>query len=643
MPTLDWMGKDKVVNHYREVPYRVLERDPEKSVPDSHGSDCGNMIVHGDNLEALKALLPEYEGKVDCIYIDPPYNTGNEGWVYNDNVNDPRIKRWIGQVVGKEGEDLSRHDKWLCMMYPRLQLLRKMLSPSGAIFISIDDNEADYLRLVCDEIFGSSCFVANVSWQRTYSTRNDSKGIVNEVEHLLVYSKQPGWVPAKLPRTAEMNSKYKNPDGDFALWRNSDAFAPGAATHQGMVYAIQHPFSGEMIYPTKGSCWRYGQDQMLEYMNGWCDYELRELDDLERRAEVCGVDLEEKHKNVKAIVLSKPLEESRKQAQEVYEKGPWPRFFFTKGGKGGIARKTYLDAVEGKLPTNLWLYDDVGHTDEAAKELKEMFGGNLVFQTPKPSRLVRRVLEIGCPKDGLVLDAFGGSGTTAQAVLQENEINNANRRFILIEMGDYADSITAERARRVIEGYSVTKNRKERIYEKKLTAGNLKRFSEFYDEAIAVKEVAVSKDVYNKVEGPKMDGEAIIVEGVTNRGERVPGIDSGFSYFDLGPALFTADGTLDTSVPREDLKRYVWYTETKADFTDHGDNEPYLLGELSGTVYYLVWEPDRETVLDYALLGTLPQRGQTTVVYADRCGLAPEQLEETGVVFKQIPRQIARF
>lgn len=301
-------------------------------------------------------------------------------------------------------------------------------------------------------------------------TRNDSKGIVNEVEHLLVYSKQPGWVPAKLPRTAEMNSKYKNPDGDFALWRNSDAFAPGAATHQGMVYAIQHPFSGEMIYPTKGRCWGYGQDQMLEYMNGWCDYELRELDDLERRAEVCGVDLEEKHKNVKAIVLSKPLEESRKQAQEVYEKGPWPRFFFTKGGKGGIARKTYLDAVEGKLPTNLWLYDDVGHTDEAAKELKEMFGGNLVFQTPKPSRLVRRVLEIGCPKDGLVLDAFGGSGTTAQAVLQENEINNANRRFILIEMGDYADSITAERARRVIEGYSVTKNRKERIYEKKLTA-----------------------------------------------------------------------------------------------------------------------------------------------------------------------------
>ncbi|WP_302011188.1 hypothetical protein [Collinsella tanakaei] len=122
MPTLNWMGKEKVVNHHRDVPYRVLERVPEKGVLDSHGSDCGNMVIHGDNLEALKALLPEYEGKVDCVYIDPPYNTGNEGWVYNDNVNDPRIRKWLNQAVGKEGEDFCRHDKWLCMMYPRLQL-----------------------------------------------------------------------------------------------------------------------------------------------------------------------------------------------------------------------------------------------------------------------------------------------------------------------------------------------------------------------------------------------------------------------------------------------------------------------------------------------------------------------------------------
>lgn len=155
MPTLDWIGKDKVINHHMDVPYRVLDKQY------TYGGDKSeNMIIHGDNLEALKSLLPKYEGKVKCIYIDPPYNTGNEGWVYNDNVNDPKIKKWLGEVVGKEGEDLSRHDKWLCMMYPRLKLLQKLLSEDGAIFISIDDNELYNLKMICDEIFGSNCFVS---------------------------------------------------------------------------------------------------------------------------------------------------------------------------------------------------------------------------------------------------------------------------------------------------------------------------------------------------------------------------------------------------------------------------------------------------------------------------------------------------
>ena len=154
MPRLEWIGKEKVINYHQKVPFRVLER---KYSFDEHGqhaedNDSENMIIHGDNLEALKALLPRYEGKVKCIYIDPPYNTGNENWIYNDNVNDPRIKKWLGEVVGKEGEDFSRHDKWLCMMYPRLRLLQQLLSDDGAIFISIDDNEQANLKLICDEI-----------------------------------------------------------------------------------------------------------------------------------------------------------------------------------------------------------------------------------------------------------------------------------------------------------------------------------------------------------------------------------------------------------------------------------------------------------------------------------------------------------
>ena len=319
MPTLNWIGKDKVVNHHLDVPFRTLEKQ-YAFAPNGVDGD-GNMIIHGDNLDALKALLPMYEGRVKCIYIDPPYNTGNEKWVYNDNVNDPHIKAWLGKVVGAEGEDLSRHDKWLCMMYPRLKLLQKLLAEDGVIFISIDDAEYANLKLICDEIFGANCFVSNISWQRTYSTRNDSKGIVNEVEHILVYSKLPDWQPSKLPRTAEMNSIYKNPDNDVISWASDNPFAPGAISHQGMVYAIQHPFTGKMIYPSANACWRYQQDQMLEIMRGWCDYELRDLHDDEKRAEVCGTSIDAVRKGVMGIVLSKSLEESAAQATLVYKRG----------------------------------------------------------------------------------------------------------------------------------------------------------------------------------------------------------------------------------------------------------------------------------------------------------------------------------
>lgn len=582
MPTLNWMGKEKVVNHHRDVPYRVLERVPEKGVLDSHGSDCGNMVIHGDNLEALKALLPEYEGKVDCVYIDPPYNTGNEGWVYNDNVNDPRIRKWLNQAVGKEGEDFCRHDKWLCMMYPRLQLLRKLLAPTGAIFISIDDTELANLRLVCDEIFSPSCFVADISWQRNYSTRNDSKGIPAEVEHMLVYSKAPDWQPRKLPRTAEMDSKYKNPDNDVMPWTSSDAFAPGAATHQGMVYAIQHPFTGELLYPYNGACWRYQQDQMLDYMNGWCPYILKELDDAERRAEVCGVDASEVREGVKGIVLAQSVEESRAMASAIQETGPWPRFYFTRNGRGGIRRKTYIDSVGGRLPTNYWPYTEVGHTDEAKKEIKTIFGGRMPFDTPKPTRLIERVLQIAASDDALVLDSFAGSGTTAHAVLRLNAEDGGSRRFILAELDGYADTVTAERIRRVISGYG---------------------------------------------------------EGSS----AVEGVDSGFSYYELGPALFRGDGTLSPDVTRADLARYVWATETRAPYVDLTDEHPYLLGEHAQAVYYLAWEPGEETALTYDLLRGLPQKGALTVIYADRCAIAPERLDEMGVVFKRVPDQIARI
>lgn len=323
MPVLDWIGKDKVVNHHLDVPYHVLDRKYSFDESGKHDEDngSGNMIIHGDNLLALKSLLPQYEGGIDCIYIDPPYNTGNENWVYNDNVNDPRIKKWLGQVVGAEGEDLSRHDKWLCMMYSRLKLLQRLLSPSGVIYISIDDNEQAVLKMLCNEIFGSNCFVANISWQRTYSPRNDSKGISAETEYILVYSKNPGWNPKKLPRTEKMNSVYKNPDNDYTLWRTSDAFAPSAATHQGMVYAIQHPITGEMIYPYNDAHWPLEQSSMFEQVSEWANYEYKDLHDDEQRAAVCGISVDSIRKDVKAIVLAEPLESSKEKGLAIIKRG----------------------------------------------------------------------------------------------------------------------------------------------------------------------------------------------------------------------------------------------------------------------------------------------------------------------------------
>ena len=570
MPTLEWIGKDKVVNHHQEVPYRVLERQYSYDGAGQHAEDNGseNMIIHGDNLEALKALLPQYEGKVKCIYIDPPYNTGNEGWVYNDNVNDPKIKKWLGEVVGKEGEDLSRHDKWLCMMYPRLKLLQRLLAEDGVIFISIDDNELYNLKSICDEIFGLSCFVSNISWQRTYSMRNDSQGIPAEIEHILVYSKKPMWIPSKLPRTEEMNSKYKNPDNDpQGPWQNTTAFAPGGTTHQGMVYAIQHPFTGKMMYPTRDAHWRYQQEQMLEIMRGWCNYELKELDDAHERAAVCGLTPDEVRQGVKAIVLSEPLDVSSQKAKKVYERGQWPRFYFTSGGKGGIRRKTYMESVGGKPATNYWPFSETGHTDEAKKDLLSIFGGKVTFDTPKPARLIERVLTIAASPDSIVLDSFAGSGTTAHAVLNMNKADGGNRRFILVEMMDYADSITAERVKRVIDGYG---------------------------------------------EGKKA----------------VEGTGGNFSYYELGPVLLLPDGNLNEEVGAQKIREYVYYMETKEPLpAEQPTDEPYFMGLCRNTAYYFYYERESVTTLDHAFLATVQTKSEGYTIYADLCAIPQETLQ----------------
>lgn len=589
MPTLEWIGKQKVINHHQQVPYRVLERQYSFDPAGQHDEDNGsrNMIIHGDNLEALKSLRPLYEGAIKCIYIDPPYNTGNEGWVYNDNVNDPKIKKWLGEVVGKEGEDLSRHDKWLCMMYPRLKLLHKLLAEDGVIFISIDDNELYNLKAICDEIFSSSCFVSSVSWQRTYSKRNDSKGIPSEIEHILVYSKNMQWKPNRLPRTTEMNANYGSQDGDPRDWSSVTVNAPGASTHQGMVYAIQHPITGEYLYPPVGRCWSFGQPQMFDYMSEWAEYELKPLDDYNIRCNVCGR-TDNVPKIINALVLKDPREEVRQIAIQRYEQGirkerPWPMLYFTANGRGGLRRKQYLDISAGRVASNLWMHAEVGHTGEAANELASIFGGRSPFNTPKPTRLIERVLQIAGDSETLILDSFAGSGTTAHAVLNMNKADGGHRKFILIEMMDYADSITAERVKRVISGYGEGKS-------------------------------------------------------------AVEGTGGDFSFYELGEVMLQPDGNLNETLDTEKIRQYVYFTETKQPLAPalEADNA-YFLGLHSSAAYYFYYDKLNITTLDRAFLTTLGTKADRYIIYADLCTLSEKELTRFGITFKKIPRDIAKL
>ena len=413
------------------------------------GFDSENLYIEGDNLEVLKLLQETYLGKVKMIYIDPPYNTGND-FVYEDDFaqsaeyymgNSGQYDEEGDRMVTNTESNGRFHTDWLNMIYPRLKLAKDLLADDGAIFISIDDNELYNLKKICDDVYGESCFVGNVAWQRTYSMRNDSKGLPSEAEHILVYSKQPNWIPNKLPRTDKMDAAYKNPDNDpNGAWQNTTPYAPGARTHQGMVYAIQHPFTGELLYPAPASCWRYDQKTMLDYMSGWCEYELKNINDEKERAEICGVDVENIRKDVKAIVLKYDLNQAKEKAKLVLNRGQWPRFYFTKDGMGGIRRKTYLNQVEGRTVTNLWPYAEVGHTDEAMKELKNLFDGSVPFDTPKPTRLVERILTIATDKDSYILDFFSGSATTAHAVMKKNMEDGGNRKYILVQLPEKGNS-----------------------------------------------------------------------------------------------------------------------------------------------------------------------------------------------------------
>ncbi|CAM5199376.1 hypothetical protein CDEF62S_03619 [Castellaniella defragrans] len=536
MPTLNWLGKEAVVRHHTEVPYRLLEPVAELSCDED--SPDGNIIVQGDNLHALKALLPRYAGQVKCIYIDPPYNTGNESWTYNDNVNSPEIRRWLGEVVGKEGETLDRHDRWLCMMYPRLVLLKQFLRDDGAIFVSIDDNAVGDLRPLMDEIFGAENFITAFIWRKVDSPNDNKVPLTPDHEYVLAYARRlgklqfsqmsaPGIVDA-YGRTDESGRRYR----DRLLKKNGrNSLRRDRPT---MYFPLTAP-DGSDVLPThdngEEARWAMGK---------------------------AGV---ERHLAAGTLIWK----QRERQGMQVWE--PYTREFAPEDPK-----RPY-PSIWSDLPT----------MRQAKAFLRDVFNTSDLFDTPKPAELIERFLQIMNDPEALVLDSFAGSGTTAHAVLKQNAEDGGHRRFILVEMDEYiAQTVTAERVRRVAQGYTNAK------------------------------------------------------------GEAVAGLGGGFQYCRLSAEpLFAPDGQIRADVTFAQLAEFVWFAETGSGFTGTADSP--LLGVHDGRAIYLLYNgilkdlaPQSGNVLTATVFSKLPVFSGPKVIYAAANRLGARTARE-GIIFKQTP------
>ncbi len=399
MPTLNWIGKEAVINHHDEVPIHTLTHDRDRSLgAENEPLGTGNLLIEGDNLLALKALLPYYAGRVKCIFIDPPYNTGNENWIYNDNVNNPTIRKWLGKTVGKLSEDLSRHDKWLCMMYPRLCLLHQLLREDGVIFISIDDNEVHHLRMLMDEIFGEKNFFAILTRRAMHTVRNSSKDFNHNADYTLVYAKEKSWFGEDKSRyiryITDKSAKYPHNDNDG---RGKYKLDPLSARNYYKPYTFTFE-NGAVWSPPSGRYPSYSQDTLR----------------------------------------------SMEREGRIDFSGNEPR------------AKRYLSEVQEGQPPDVFLSPEiVGFNKEGTSELRNIFGEGGVFPQPKPVKFIKFLLELLRSKDAIILDSFAGSGTTAHAVMEQNREDGGNRRFILVEVEPkIAREITAVRLERVSEGYT---------------------------------------------------------------------------------------------------------------------------------------------------------------------------------------------
>ena len=562
MAILNFKGKTFVQNHHLAVKYHQLIPKKDKSLTDKVSLN-DNLIIHGDNLKALKSLLPTYTGKVKCIYIDPPYNTGNEKWRYNDNVNSPIMKEWLNKVVDKEY--LTRHDKWLCMMTPRLKLLRELISEDGVIFISIDDNEVHHLKMLMDEVFGEGNFITQISVQSNPRGSQSSKHVATVHEYILFYAKNSNQLQIKGYRLEELaKNEYRYAYKDGRKYRLLGLRQRGGAWKRKDRPNLYFPI---YVNPETGNI-------SLEKTK---EFYIKSLP--KRPSGEEGRWKWNKNKiaqNIEYIVGKKVNRENEKDFWDIFQIDFLVNIF-------GEERTSKIKTI--------WIDKKLNYQN-GRSEIKEIFDGRDIFDYPKPTYLVKKLISaIGYQDEYIILDSFAGSGTTAHSVLDLNKEDGGNCKFILVECEDYADKITAERVRRVIKG--VPNARDERLRK---------------------------------------------------------GLGGTFSYFELGDPIEMESILEGDKLPSyHELARYVFYTATGEEFdVSKVDEKRDLIGESKEYEVYLFYKPDIEYLKSTAL--TLEKakslglyKGKNRLVFAPSKYLDNDYLLRYHIDYCQLPFEIYKL
>jgi len=602
MPELYFKGKEYVYNHHLTVPYRPLVAHPDKSI----GNETENLIIHGDNLHALKALLPRYAGKVDCIFIDPPYNTGNENWNYNDNVNSPMMKEWLdGNPVNKE--DMLRHDKWLCMMYPRLKLLHELLSDKGSFWMTLDDNEAQRAKIIMDEIFGEENFLGNVIWEKSDSPRMDADYFSTRHDHLLVYARYKPSVDffrliAGLDEEQIPSHYAKETDGRKYYTKPLRAMGGQGETRAArpnLYYPLIAP-DGTKVYPklkdkTDGA-WRWSK---TKYQN--------EIDRIEW----------------------------------VKGKSGWTPYY-----------RIFADGSDGVPPETIFYNKDVGSNRTSKKEIREIISTEIKFETPKPVGLLNKILLVATRDNSIILDSFAGSATTAHAVLAQNVKDDGNRRFILVECEDYADKLTAERVRRVINGYKYKGTQKEELLRENITWSNfskVKQHQKLLDQVQAIDNLEKSR--FDVIKKTIKDGE-LVVTGEKKVNKKAEGLGGGFSYYTLGDPLDLDKMLTGKSLPDyASIGAWLFHTATGEPLDPKAIKEKqWYLGSSAAFHVWLVYKPAldlltaRDAALPLRLAEKIAKKKDTRhLVFAPSRFVPNKMLLPLGVEYAPLPFALYRF